>query len=127
MAKKLKADDVIDVNDLASSLTKVITASFKKGAGEAFSGKDFLKDLKDQISEYNKSQEASIFNEKVRALAARTGLETREIELKLMTKQAQLEAKRAGDNTLFYQLEEQYKIRQKQLQNQIILCYLSFP
>ena len=119
MAKKLKADDVIDVNDLASSLTKVITASFKKGAGEAFSGKDFLKDLKDQISEYNKSQEASIFNEKVRALAARTGLETREIELKLMTKQAQLEAKRAGDNTLFYQLEEQYKIRQKQLQNQI--------
>jgi hypothetical protein len=119
MAKKLKADDIVDVNDLSSTLAKAISGSFKKGSKEAFSGKSLVTDLKNQIDEYNKSQEQSIFNEKAKALAIRSGLDVREVELRLMVKQGQLEAKRAGDNTLFYQLQEQLETRQKQIQEQI--------
>jgi hypothetical protein len=96
---KLKVDD-IDLDSLESKLSKVIAGAFKKGTDDAFSAKSFMKDLNDQMKAYTKEQETQLFNDRVKALSLRTGLDTKEIELRLLAKRAKME-----NDSLVKQLE----------------------
>lgn len=98
MAKQ-KADDLIDLGGLESQLAKAIAGAFKKGTDDAFSTKSFLKDLTTQMKDYTKEQEAQAFNDRVRALSLRTGLDQKEVELRLLAKRAKME-----NNSLINQL-----------------------
>ena len=99
MGKK-RADDLIDLDSLESKLSKVIAGAFKKGTDDAFSAKSFMKDLNDQMKAYTKEQETQLFNDRVKALSLRTGLDTKEIELRLLAKRAKME-----NDSLVKQLE----------------------
>jgi hypothetical protein len=99
MGKK-RADDLIDLDSLESKLSKVIAGAFKKGTDDAFSAKSFLKDLTAQMKDYTKEQETQAFNDRVRALSLRTGLDQKEVELRLLAKQAKME-----NNSLINQLD----------------------
>lgn len=84
---KIKVDD-IDLDSLENKLSKVIAGAFKKGTDDAFSTKSFLKDLTTEMKDYTKEQETQAFNDRVKALSLRTSLSQKEIELKLLAKQA---------------------------------------
>ena len=115
---KTNINSNIDFKNLGDELTKTIASAFAAGSKKGLSSANFMQDLNDQMEDFNKQQEASIFNERVKNLALRTGLDTREVELKLMAKQAKMQAEQGGDMSAFYRITEIVDKRLEQLKTE---------
>jgi len=86
--KKLKAADVLDVNDIGAALNKILKSSMK----EAFSGANFIKDLSDQSKDYTKELSAQKDQIEAQALAIQKSISAERAMLIVLQKKAKEEA-----------------------------------
>lgn len=112
MAKKLNAEDFLDVKGLTDQLAQVISQSFKKGTREAFIGKNFIDELNDQLKDFTKQQQARAVSEQVVQRAIRESISERQAELAVVSELA-VEQNRAA----IAELEAKKKAIQAQIQN----------
>jgi len=85
--KKLKAADVLDVNDIGAALAKMLKGSMK----EAFSSANFMKDLTEQSQDYTKELEAQKDQIAAQALAIQKGISAERAMLVVLQEKAKLE------------------------------------
>lgn len=88
MAKKLKADDVVDLKGLSDQLAQAISQGFKKGTKSAFTGVSFIDELNDQLKDFTKQQQARAVSEQIVQKAIKETISEREAELRVMSQLA---------------------------------------
>lgn len=81
----------IDFTDLSNRLTKTIADSLKKGFSQGLTGKSFVEDLNEQLIDFNKNQQARLFNEKVYQKTLQGGLSIKVAELETAAELAKAE------------------------------------
>lgn len=82
--KKLKAADVLDVNDIGAALAKILKGSVK----EAFSSANFIKDLTDQSQDYTKELSAQKDQIAAQALGLQKNISAERAMLMILQKRA---------------------------------------